>query len=252
MGFLFKIMDVEEYAEVNGIKFVELFTPPFPQKQTENLKESSALHSPEEQTEKPVETVSEAKPSDTNFFIRGDDKHWRVGFGGKKCTLDHLDGISYIAALLERPQTHASDRELYQVMAGTLPDNAISEDAAIDQGLNIEINKQEINDPKAKKNYLKRYNELQSDLENAESDLEKEEIEKELNEIIQCINEKNFVDPNVKKAQVNITKRLNAAYGSIRDAGMKELAKHLQDNIKTDGAYGRVYVGPVNWKIITT
>jgi hypothetical protein len=62
--------------------------------------------------------------------------------------------------------------------------------------------------------------------------------------------ERIFVDPNDKKAQVNIKKRLDKAYEAISKANMKDMAKYLQNHIKTDDAYGLRYTGDIAWNII--
>jgi len=196
------------------------------------------------------EKEAEAAQNDAvNFFIKENGDLWYIRFQGKEARIKDLAGLQHIARLLEvQPGTSISCRELYQVATRTVPDNAISEGAAIDQGLNIGSSKQEVSDHKAKEEYLKEYHKLQNDLENAESNMERQEIEKEMDHIMNGLKGKHFADPDEKKAQVNVKKRLDTAYASIRDAKMNELEKHLRDSIKTDGAFGLKYTGSVNWE----
>ena len=96
---------------------------------------------------------------------------------------------------------------------------------------------------------MNRYNELKSDLEKAESNMERQEIKKEMNDIISHLRKRTFADPDTKKAQSNIRKRLKTAYKAIDKAGIKGLAKHLRDYIKPDNAYGLYYSGATTWDI---
>ena len=113
----------------------------------------------------------------------------------------------------------------------------MSENAAIDEGLNIGSSKQAINDNKAKTDYKSAYLKLQNDLEKAESEMVREEIEKEMETILPNLKGKTFADPNDKKAQVNIKKRIDKAYEKLLNANMKSLAKQFQQNIKNDDSY---------------
>lgn len=79
--------------------------------------------------------------------------------------------------------------------------------------------------------------------------MERQEIKKEMDAIMPYLKKRNFADPNDKKAQGTVKKRLDKAYEAIRKRGMKEMAKHLQNNIKPDGAYGLTYTGAVTWEI---
>jgi hypothetical protein len=184
-----------------------------------------------------------------NFFTREEDKHWRVGFNGKERIIDPLDGVHYIAILLETPGKSISCRDLFQSASGKTPDKVMSEGAAIDEGLQVGSSKQSISSGKERKIYLEKYRELKDKLRDASME-EQEEIKEQMAKIMPYLKKRNFADPNDKKAQVNMKKRLNTAYKAIRESGMKEMAKHLQDNIKTDDAYGLRYTGDIAWEII--
>jgi uncharacterized membrane-anchored protein YjiN (DUF445 family) len=125
----------------------------------------------------------------------------------------------------------------------------MSEGAAIDEGLQVGSSKQSISSGKERKIYLEKYRELKDKLRDASME-EQEEIKEQMAKIMPYLKKRNFADPNDKKAQVNMKKRLNTAYKAIRESGMKEMAKHLQDNIKTDDAYGLRYTGDIAWEII--
>jgi hypothetical protein len=64
-----------------------------------------------------------------------------------------------------------------------------------------------------------------------------------------CMKERSFADPDKKKLQSNIKKRLADAYEALLKNGMKKLDKHLRDNIKPDGKYGLWYLGHIRWDI---
>jgi hypothetical protein len=232
--FIFRISDVEEFEWKNGL------TPNgLPTDQPQRILSD----------QKPLQQIS----SPVNFFTRGEDKHWRVGFNGKKGIIDPLDGIHYIAFLLDSPGKSISCKELYQAVSGKTPDNIMSEDMAIGQGLNIGSSKQAVRDDKAKQFYLKKYQELSLTYnkveDTPEGELIRKEIEKEMNAIMNNLKEGNFADPINKKAQINIIKRLNDADAAIRKAGLMDLAKHLKDHIKPDKAYGLIYTGTLAWDI---
>jgi len=196
-----------------------------------------------------------------NFITRGEDKHWRIGFEGQECIIDPLDGVYYIALLLDKePGTPISCRELVQTLSGKKPNNAMSQDMAIAECLHIETSKQHISTPEAKSQYMNRYMQLENDLLEItdiaeysltpEQKMEKEEIEKEMADIKNLLlRDRTFADPNDKKAQANIKKRLDKAYKAIQEAGLKKLAKHLQNNIKPDGVFGLSYTGTLEWEI---
>jgi hypothetical protein len=187
-----------------------------------------------------------------SFFTRENNDLWHVGFEGQKARIRHLDGIYYIAILLKNPGTSVSCRELYSAIPRRIPDNVMSAGAAMDQGLNISISRstQILSDKKARDDYAAKYRNLQNDLENAESELERQEIEKEMAKIMPFLKQGTFADPNEKKVQINIKKRLETAYQAIHKTGMKKLAKHLRDHIKPDKAYGQIYIGSFAWAIM--
>ena len=76
------------------------------------------------------------------------------------------------------------------------------------------------------------------------------EIEEEMSQIENALKEKTFTEPNAKKAQSNIKQRLGSAYKAIRKAGMKNLANYLEQNIKSDGAFGLRHTGTLAWEIV--
>ena len=191
-----------------------------------------------------------------NYF-RKNGNFWQIRYEGKSKTISALDGISYIAILLEKPGTPISCRELYQAVSGRIPDKnkSISEAEVIDEDLNIGSTggKQTVSDNKAKKAYWKRYQKLQNDLANLDNTPEdmliREETEKEMDTLMTLLKNRTFVDPDSKKIQTNIQKRLDRAYAAIGKAGMKNMEKHLRTHIKPGGSYDLIYTGSLNWDI---
>jgi hypothetical protein len=212
------------------------------------LQEISPLKEPAQQKH----TLPEQSKS-VNFFTKKSSS-WDIGYKGKTGNINPIHGISYIVTLLNRPGESFLCKELYQTLSGKVPGKTISESSAIDEGLNIGCNTQPISDYKAKQGYWNQWQKLQDDIDNAEDspegDMLKKEIKKKQDELMPYLKKRNFADPNDKKAQANISKRLDTAYKTIREAGLKEMAKHLEDNIKTDDAYGLRYTGDITWEII--
>lgn len=205
--------------------------------------------------EKALEPTDTKKPlpQPINFFAREGDM-WHIGFEGQTIRIRHLDGLQYITYLLERPGKSISCRELYQAMSGKKPDKIMPEGSAIDEGLYTGHNKQNVSDYDAKRDYWKLWQKLQDDFDNAEDSPEgemmKKESKKKQDEITPYLKDRTIADPNDKKAQVNIRKRLDTAYKAIRKAPLEKLEKHLQNHIKPDGALGLSYSGTHNWDII--
>lgn len=192
------------------------------------------------------------EPQTGNYF-KQNGKHWAIKFENEFAAhVDHVDGLLFIAHILNNPGNVISDQNLYNLAKGTPLNEGkhkMTISAAKADGLNIDVSPpQEVNDQKAQIEYIKEYKQLQHDLDNAESDLEKKEIEDRMEELLPFLTRRNIPKPEDKKAQANITRLLNRAYESIQRENMPELAKYLKDNIKTDD-YGRRYVGPVVWVI---
>jgi uncharacterized protein with GYD domain len=76
----------------------------------------------------------------------------------------------------------------------------------------------------------------------------KKENRKKQDELKPYLNEGAFAEKN-KQTQVNMTKRLEAAYDKLEKRGMKSLSKHLRVNIKPNGAYDLVYNSETSWEI---
>lgn len=194
--------------------------------------------------------AQKAKPRSENFFIRENNDLWHIGFNGQLIRIKHYAGIQYIAHLLDRPETSVSSISLYQLRSGNTTDKIMRANEAIGEGLNTVGSVQAIKDAKASYRYLKKYHKLQNDLDEAESDMERQEIENEMDALLPYIKEKNFTDPDQKKAQSNIIKSCKVAYGAMKRNGMNELVKHLEKYINADGAYGQIYTGSLSWEII--
>jgi hypothetical protein len=208
------------------------------------------------------EQNSTAKPATlpdqcpANFLCKENEYTWHIGFEAKSTRIKHFDGLLYIGYLIAKPGVPISCRDLYQAGSGKTPDGVTTKEVAIQQGLCLERTKQPTSDNKAKKDYWKLWKQLQDEIDNAEDNPEgeliKEENRKRQAEIEPYLKERVFIDPNDKKAQINIQRRLRTVYEAIDKAGMKNMAKHLQSKIKPDGALGLVYMGGVTWVITLT
>lgn len=193
-----------------------------------------------------------AKVEAANFFTRENSSVWHIGFKGKDVRIKHLDGFLYIAYLLN-PSVQGNSiscRQLYDAVSGKIPDIIISEDKAINQGLHVESQKQSIGARETRKICTERYEDLKDRL-SVSSMEEQEKIKEEMAKLkpYMKFKERNFPDPNDKKAQANIKKRLEKAYETLRNANMTDLTKHLQNHIKTDDNYGLRYTGSITWNI---
>lgn len=197
------------------------------------------------------DTETAPAPQAENYFKRN-GKHWAIKFKNEFAAhVDHLDGFLFILHLLNNPGNAISDQKLYILAKGPLLNevkNTMTVSEAIANGLNFDTPSQEINDRQAQNEYINQYQQLQRDLENAESNLEKKEIEDEIENLLPYLKRRNIPNPGDKKAQANMTRLLKRAYERISKENMPELAKHLEDSIKT-GDYGRRYIGSVVWEI---
>ncbi len=183
-------------------------------------------------------------------YLKRTGNFWTIRFNGKEFgPIKHVDGLLYIAYLLERPGTSISCKNLHQSVSGITPGGIMDKSMAIEAGMNMGSSRQAVNDGKAKHDYFKKYRELQNSLELAESDLEKNEIEKEMADLLGAINAKTFTKDD-KKAQANLKKRMETAYKVLNTTGMKEISEYLRGNIKPNDAYDLRYTGEIAWEII--
>lgn len=256
-----ELMDIGINEETNKIpgdtSLIEIpveITEPTPTKATQNeaaAPQKQQGQDKEEATEivDPVMPPAPMKTSAVNFFtMRG--AFWEVGYKGKTGSINALNGIRYIITLLKASGKSISCKELYQTAPGNVPNITISEDTAIAQGLHLGSRRQFIGTAKERKICSDEYEKLKNQLSTASMETQ-EEIREQMAKLEPYLNlkERTFADPDEKKAQANINKRLKTVYEAINNAGMKEMAKHLQDNIKTDDAYGLRYTGNIDWEI---
>ena len=200
----------------------------------------------ETQVEPLAEPVVPVREEPENYFRRIDADHWAIKFGDEVIHyIDHVDGFFYIARLLSNPGESISDFALLS-MGNTNGHPRAT--ALINEGLNIDApSKQVINDKYAQEAYKKKYHQLQSDLDNAENHLERAEIEKDMSDLKANMEKRCFVRPEDKKAQANLTKRLDLAYGRIAKVA-PILSEHLMEHIKTD-KFKRKYTGGLKWDV---
>lgn len=191
--------------------------------------------------------------SAVNFFTREKGDVWHIGFEKQEARIKRIDGLLYIAYLLEKPGTAILCGDLYQAASGKTPDKTMSKVVAIGEGLNIGSSKQGISDDKAQHDYWRQWQKLQDEIDNAEDNPEgemvKKESQKKQDEITPFLKERTFTDKDTTRFQSNVQRRLKGAYKNISKAKMEELAKHLHDHINPDGAYGLIYNGALTWDI---
>lgn len=203
----------------------------------------------EKEKKSPSEAIKNA-PIAENIFKRSGD-FWTVHYEGKESIpIKHVDGLSYIAQLLRKPKMSISCQYLAQSIAGKTQDIAISESVVEKKDLSIGFRKQPIGSGKERKISKEKYDELEESLSHASIE-KQEEIKEEMVKLAPYLNlkERNFADPNDKKAQINIKKRLDKAYEVLCKAKMKSLVEHLKEHIQTDDAYGLKYNGNIAWVI---
>lgn len=234
-----KLEDLRDYfTRYLEIPLPALLFPPKPQYDITPAKAAPTV---------PVET------SAVNFFTR-EDAIWHIGFEGTEARIKHIVGLRYIGYLLEKPGTSIPCKELCRAASGTTPSDAMSESEAISEGLNIGSKRQPASDYKAKEEYLKRYHTLANELDNVEDNPEgatiRKEIEREMVELEPFLMERKFPDKNMTNQQSAVRKALDRAYAAIKKAGLKDIEKHLRDNIKTDRNYGLTYTGALSWYIV--
>lgn len=200
-------------------------------------------------------TQQKSKQQTENFFIK-EGNNWHIGFEGKEARINHVDGLFYTSCLLNSPGKTIPDRDLYLAISGKGSYKTISIREAIAHDMHSGHKKQVIHDNKSKKDYHNKIKALQGEYAKVEEgntpedEIMKGEIKKEIYNLLEILNERYFADPTDKKRQANLTKRFHTAYNAIGDAGMENLKKHLQDHIKTNKGYDRVYVGNMIWEII--
>ncbi len=199
----------------------------------------------------------QTEPSAENSLKRI-NKFWTISFEGKQSgPIKDVMGLRYIAYLLERPGDELNSMDLYHVVSSNMLDAKFNISAAIDDGLNVgNTKKHEINDNKAKLNYIKEMQKLKQEYH--ESIAEKDTPEKAMiqTQILQKIerlkkesNERAF-PTDMQKKQTLIRDLLKTAYKNIEvDRNMKECVKHLEQAITTDGKNGFKYIGGKIWEI---
>lgn len=195
--------------------------------------------------------VTETTPApQTGNYFKQNGKHWAIKFENEFAAhVDHVDGLLYIAHLLEKPGEDISDQTLYQLAKGVTLKDAIDANEMIERNLSKGFKPQPIGTDKERRICQEKYLELEGKLETASLE-EQDEIKEKMDKLVPFLNMKkrNFADPNDKKAQSNVTKRIDLAYDKLKEENMPELLTYLKDTIKT-GDYGRRYVGPVTWKV---
>ena len=251
-GWMYRKSEVEEFKSKNEDLWNELRQPSLGERGIDGDRaendQSKSLDSKEikKGLTPPFQT--------TGCLLRESSSVWRIGYEGMQKSIKHLNGLLYIGYLLEKPGVPISCRDLYHAGSGKTPEGVTSEDRAMNEDLYATHTKQPASDDKAKKDYWGIWKKLQDEIDNAENspegELIKEENKKRQAEIEPYLKERVFIDPNDKKAQINIHRRLQTVYKAIEKAGMKNMAKYLRSNVKPDGKLGLIYTGSAAWEIV--
>lgn len=231
---------------------------------SEHLAKVRKKDSPQEDKEltlTPTQAPKALTPQAENYFKRNGE-YWTIRFQGKESNpIKGVNGLRYIAYLLQSPRTSIHSIDLYNVVTGNTPDKTIDESEAIADGLNVGNKKQAKNDYKTKTEYLKKIEELEDirndylkdaktspyDAETIMINIENLDIMKK--ELQKQLNTRNFPDDATKKQSL-INGLLKTAYRKIKaDKNIKECAVHLEKQIKPDGANGFIYTGEIKWGI---
>lgn len=202
---------------------------------------------PDQQAQAPQLTES----TNARNYFRRDGDFWTVKFQNEQSSpMKHVDGLLYIAYLLNKPNVSIPCQQLVQsVSAGTA--KTISEEQARAEGMKAGFKKQPISTTKERQIVKRKYEELQTKLESANMERQ-EEIKEELLRLEQylSVKKRNFADPNDKKAQINVKKRIDKAYEVLTQAKMTDLRTHLEECVIPDDSYGRRYTGAFKWEIV--
>ncbi len=268
---VFRIFDIEEYENKNGITSNTTPTNPsqLEQKITEteqkafegHFEDAVIISDLKDENEKLKQTENSQEITDSppvlstthksvNFFKRK-GKYWEVGYENEIRMVSDLDGIRYIVTLLERPGEAVSCVLLYQIAKRNQPVGAISDTEAIKEGLMLSGAKTRINglptNPLTKE-MLESLDELRQERDICTNDSNKwEHLDKEIKEYEKAI--ENGTDMNsIKDVQSIIINSMGRAYKTLYDEGMKKLMKHLKNNIKSGGNYNYIYTGH-SWDI---
>lgn len=196
-----------------------------------------------------IKPLLQTETSAENYFKRN-GKHWAIKYKNYVADhIDHVDGLQYIAQLLEKPGKDISDQTLYKLAKGVELKETSCENEMNEHNLSMGFKPQPIRTEKERRICKAEYEKLKGELETASIE-EREKISEKMEKLEPYLNMKkrNFSNPNDKKAQSNIKKRIDLAYDKLKEENMSELVTHLENTIKTSD-YGRQYTGAVIWEI---
>jgi hypothetical protein len=181
------------------------------------------------------------------YFVKKQDI-WVVCFDGSPGQFKDIDGMAYIAYLLEKPHRLMSAIKLYQLVHGvpagrsiTHQDPGQDEDPQIAQ-LDAPMDEQGLKEIKA--SMMRLANELKQARENNDTLLEKE-LQEEFDKYAAYLKQQHDTagrqrpivkgDPN-EKARSTVRKAMGRAYDNIREKrGFAKLADYLEKHIIPDG-----------------
>ncbi len=187
------------------------------------------------------------------FFQEGDV--WKVGFDGEETTIRDLDGMKYIAYLLQRQGKEVNVQDLYRTA------HPVAGDLISDQ-MPAQVSQNELHaqgsrrrgkrvTKKQEKAWMDKYEDLQARLE--EADISKrEDLEKEMDALVSRMGSLRQADMDTTyhvQFQKNVRRGIDRAFAAIEEKGMSLLTHHLYENIKPSGEYSYKYIGEItDWK----
>jgi hypothetical protein len=198
-------------------------------------------------------------PSAADAVFRNEGQFWTIAYQGRMFRLREMKGLGYIASLLAMPGREVHVLELMSAAAGR-PAGARSRLAEDDVVGSWASDHDPLLDHQAKKDYGRRLEELEAELEQARDwgDTERAAgLEGELDlltrELASAVGlrgrDRTFSSP-AERARISVTKAIRTAIGRI-DKHCPELAAHLEASIQTGRScsYATPGAAPPRWSL---
>jgi hypothetical protein len=197
---------------------------------------------------KPAEEADSAPTVDHPYLFERDGNIWRLRFGGRGGSLTNSKGLRCTVRLLEKPNQPIDALDLEGVEASRIPRQQ-ADDAVLTEETKAKF-KEELAAIRAEKDAAG----------NSGNDLEYERLEKAENALLKQLKAAVGMTGRSRKLRAGnaavashdrVEKAIKAARKKIAQAGMPELADHLETSIKAEGvsfAYRPGSPAP-DWKI---
>ena len=217
--------------------------------------------------------VRESTATAENYFHR-EGPSWRIGFQGERGTFHDYLYTRCVVMILERKRRESiSAAQLVRALnntgeqlAKTSEVRATSEDIAMDERLSFDSIEK---DEEVSAKQISKVEKLLAEKESETDPVVKQEIQDQIDKEVSFLTSLNSIasqgadhpmrkprkrridDYHGKKAQNDVKGKLKSAYRALDKGGLKKLAKHLRDTVRTDGSYGFVYRGSeeIVWEI---